>query len=189
MADKKRESYIDMIKGTAIMAVVLLHVNYNFPGAYFSTYSLFGGLWHVAVFFVIGGWYLRDERLLDYKKFAWGKIKGLYIKAMWIYIPFVLLHNVFFRLNWLYEDVEYNNRLLLPFKDYSETMKHLLMQLFFTHREPFSGAMWFVDSLFLGLLGYCLITLILYNRYFIKIFNKTNIPYLRMLSCITIALL
>ena len=100
---------------------------------------------------------------------------------MWIYIPFVLLHNLFFHLNWLFDDVEYNHRILLPFKGGGETFSHILMQFIFTHREPFSGAMWFVDSLFLGLLGYSLITKLC------KLIKWSNLAFSRFIICMLVA--
>lgn len=156
---KHRDSTIDMIKGFAMIAVVLLHINFAFPrNGVLNTNSLFGGLWHVAVFFVVSGWFLKDSKLLSFKSFAKGKITGLYLKAMYVYIPFVLLHNIFFKIGWLYGDVYYHHGILGDFT-FFQMLSHIGFQFLFTQREPFSGAMWFVDSLFLGLLLYSMITI------------------------------
>lgn len=187
---KQRVLYVDMIKGTAIMAVVLLHIQFVFPSSFFSLNSMLGGLWHVAIFFVVSGWFLKDERMLDFKSFAWGKTKGLYLKAMWIYIPLVLLHNLFFKWGWLFDDIVYNQRTLQPFTGITDTVKHLLMQFFFTHREPFSGAMWFVDSLFLALICFSIITIAI-NKIF-KVCENSSYGYnkvraLRLIVCLILA--
>lgn len=166
---KQRDSTIDIIKGFAMIAVVLLHINFTFPRiGILNTNSLFGGLWHVAVFFVVSGWFLKDCKLLSFKSFAKGKVINLYLKAMYVYIPLVLLHNAFFKIGWLYGDINYHHGFLGGFT-FPQILSHICFQFFFTQREPFSGAMWFVDSLFLGLLLYSLITICVS-----KLFGSSN---------------
>lgn len=186
---RQRDKTIDIIKGFAIIAVVLLHINFEFPRMpFFSINSALGGLWHVAVFFVVSGWFLKDDKMLDYKTFVWGKLKNLYLKAMWVYIPLVLLHNVFFKWGWLYDDIKYHNRFLTEFIGLGDYVKHIAMQFVFTHREPFSGAMWFVDSLFLGLLVYGVITCFI-NKYLgnISMHNKMIVKVLFFFVVATIS--
>lgn len=157
--EKKRDATIDIIKGFAMIAVVLLHVDFNFPKWHLlNVYSICGGLWHVAVFFVVSGWFLRDERLLDFKTFAKGKVINLYLKAMYVYIPFVLLHNVFLHFGLLSYNYDYGHG---PAIDYSlsQIVYHIAGQFLLIQKEPYAGAMWFVDSLFLGLLLYAAITI------------------------------
>lgn len=151
---KPRENYVDIIKGFAIIAVVLLHINFSFTNNdVINVYGLLGGQWHVAVFFLVSGFFLKEEKLKHPWQFMKPKVKNLYLKALWIYIPLVLLHNVFLKWRWLYPDVVYNNRYLHVFSgvDY---VTHLASQFLFFWREPFSGAMWYVDSLLLALTVY-----------------------------------
>jgi len=156
VSTKQRDTTIDIIKGFAMIAVVLLHINFLFPKwTIVNTSSILGGLWHVALFFVVSGWFLKDSRLLDFKTFTKGKIINLYLKAMYVYIPLVLLHNVFLKVGWLYDDVAYRHGFLSVFS-FSQILSHIGLQFLFTQREPFAGAMWFVDSLFLGLIIYSL---------------------------------
>lgn len=163
--NSNRDATIDIIKGFAIVAVVLLHINFSFPKiGFFNSYSIFGGLWHVAVFFVVSGWFLKDNRLLNFKTFAKGKVINLYFKAMYVYIPLVLLHNFFLEIGCLYDDINYNHGLLSDYT-FVQTLYHVGYQFLFTQREPFSGAMWFVDSLFFGLIFYSLITIMVF-KYF-----------------------
>lgn len=151
---KPRENYVDIIKGFAIIAVVLLHTNFSFPkNNNVDVYGLLGSQWHVAVFFLVSGFFLKDEKLKHPLQFMKPKLNNLYLKAMWIYIPLVLLHNVFFKWGWLYPDVLYNNRYLHEFTGI-EYLTHLTAQFLFFWREPFSGAMWYVDSLLLALAVY-----------------------------------
>lgn len=151
---KPRENHVDIIKGFAIIAVVLLHINFSFTNNdVVNVYGLLGGQWHVAVFFLVSGFFLKEERLKHPWQFMKPKVKNLYLKAMWIYIPLVLLHNVFLKWGWLYPDVIYNNRYLHVFSGV-EYVTHLVSQFLFFWREPFSGAMWYVDSLLFALTVY-----------------------------------
>lgn len=183
--NSNRDATIDIIKGFAIVAVVLLHINFSFPKiGFFNSYSIFGGLWHVAVFFVVSGWFLKDNRLLNFKTFAKGKIIHLYLKAMYVYIPFVLLHNVFLNNDWLYGDVNYHHGILSDYT-FVQTLYHVGCQFLFTQREPFSGAMWFVDSLFFGLIFYSLITIMVFKYLNTRSDNDKRI--VRFIICFCLA--
>lgn len=183
--NSNRDATIDIIKGFAIVAVVLLHINFSFPKiGFINSYSIFGGLWHVAVFFVVSGWFLKDNRLLNFKTFAKGKIIHLYLKAMYVYIPFVLLHNVFLNNDWLYGDVNYHHGILSDYT-FVQTLYHVGCQFLFTQREPFSGAMWFVDSLFFGLIFYSLITIMVFKYLNTRSDNDKRI--VRFIICFCLA--
>lgn len=183
--NSNRDATIDIIKGFAIVAVVLLHINFSFPKiGFFNSYSIFGGLWHVAVFFVVSGWFLKDNRLLNFRTFAKGKIIHLYLKAMYVYIPFVLLHNVFLNIDWLYDDVNYHHGILSDYT-FVQTLYHVGCQFLFTQREPFSGAMWFVDSLFFGLIFYSLITIMVFKYLNTRSDNDKRI--VRFIICFCLA--
>ena len=153
-----RENYVDIIKGFAIIAVVLLHINFSFPNfALVKTDSLLGGQWHVAVFFLVSGFFIKDEKLSRPITFMKPKFWNLYIKALYIYIPLVLLHNIFLRWGWLYTDVLYNHKYLSEFNGV-DWIVHIASQFMFFSREPLSGAMWYVDSLLLALSFYTVLS-------------------------------
>lgn len=182
---KKRNTTVDIIKGFAIIAVVLLHINFNFPKWHLLNIdSICGSLWHVAVFFVVSGWFLKDSRLLNFKTFARGKVVNLYVKALYVYIPLVLLHNVFLKFGWLFEDFKYRHGTM---EEYSivQTIYHIVYQFLFTQREPFSGAMWFVDSLFLGLLMYSAVTIFVSKCF--KAYTANNKVFIRFVICFMFA--
>lgn len=158
--EKTRDKTIDIIKGFAIMAVVLLHIDYAFPKYVFLKLgNALGGSWHVAVFFIVGGWFLSDAKMLNLKHFLLGKVKSLYLKSILICVPLVLLHNIFLSNGWLYTDVLYNNRFITMYSE-GDFFIHALKQFLLINKEPFAGAMWFVDSLFLGLSLYGIISVI-----------------------------
>lgn len=106
MKNYSRTSYVDIAKGIAILSVVLLHVDFVYPKFSFINISaMLGWYWHVPVFFLIGGFFLKEERLLQPVSFIKGKFKSLYLLALYIYLPATLLHNVFFQLGWYSPDV------------------------------------------------------------------------------------
>lgn len=107
----KRFVYVDIAKGIAILAVVLMHVNFLFPKLCFvNTSALFGYYWHVPVFFLIGGFFLKDEKLLHPISFIKSKFKSLYRLALYIYLPITLLHNVFFHIGWYSVSEDYGEK-------------------------------------------------------------------------------
>ena len=77
-----------MAKGIAIMAVVLGHINFAFPSSsIFPTRLFLYGLWHVSVFYVIGGFFINEQKLTRPYDFIKAKIKNLYSLILYIYIP------------------------------------------------------------------------------------------------------
>ena len=154
----KRTVYIDIAKGIAILSVVLLHVDFVYPKLSFINISaMLGWYWHVPVFFLIGGFFLKEERLLQPVSFIKGKFKSLYLLAFYIYLPATLLHNVFFQLGWYSPDVVYGGKIIVEWglKEYAIGIAKTLLC---AGREPIMGAMWFVYALLFALCGYSIIT-------------------------------
>lgn len=79
---KNRLMYVDVLKGFAIMAVVLFHINFEFPSSKLFNFSILGGMWHVPLFFFISGFFISEAKLADTKSFLWNKMKSLYIKGL-----------------------------------------------------------------------------------------------------------
>ena len=157
---KSRTAYVDIAKGIAILAVVLLHVDFVFPKLSFINISgMLGWYWHVPVFFLIGGFFLKEERLLQPVSFIKGKFKSLYLLALYIYLPATLLHNVLFKLNWYSPDVVYGGKIIAEW-NLKEYIVGIVKTLLCAGREPIMGAMWFVYALLFALCGYSIITYI-----------------------------
>ena len=177
-----RENYVDIIKGFAIIAVVLLHINFAFPKyALINTGSILGGQWHVAVFFLVSGFFIKDDKLASPISFMKPKFWNLYIKALYVYIPLVLLHNVFLRWGWLYTDILYNHKYLSEFEGL-DWILHIVSQFLFFSREPLSGAMWYVDSLLIAMGIYT----VLY--WLVSKSNRLNNSRQKIIGCIILVL-
>lgn len=106
-----RSIYVDIVKGVAIISVVLLHTNFQFPSShYMPLSSLLGWMWHVAVFFLIGGFFINESKLIQPFFFIKGKLGSLYKLLLYFYIPVVLLHNFFIRIGWYDSLTDYGGK-------------------------------------------------------------------------------
>ena len=153
-----RSQWVDIAKGFAILAVVLFHINYNYPdNRLFPVTALFGYAWHVPVFFLIGGFFIKEERLVQPVGFIKGKIKSLYRLLLYFYIPAVLLHNALLDIGWYDTVTDYGGK-FMSYWSATQTLKELLLAVCLAGREPILGAMWFVYVLFMALCGFSLIS-------------------------------
>ena len=122
-----RYRWVDIAKGFAILSVVLLHINYQFyDSKCLPLATLLGELWHVPVFFLLGGFFLKEERLLQPVSFIKGKIKSLYRLLLYFYIPAVLLHNVLLHLGFYSQSVSYGGKLVTVYS-VGKTLKEWLL--------------------------------------------------------------
>lgn len=95
---EKRQEYVDIIKGWAMLLIVIFHSSSGlFPKMF---HSLLGGGMDVVIFFIVAGFFIKSERLVNPKRFLKPKLKTLYIPATVIYVCAVLLHNVFVDIGW-----------------------------------------------------------------------------------------
>jgi fucose 4-O-acetylase-like acetyltransferase len=94
----KREAYVDIMKGWAMLIIIIFHCNQ----ACFTGYAgeLLGRPWAVAAFFIVAGFFLKEDALEKPVSFIKGKLRRLYIPATVIYALFILLHNTFVRIGW-----------------------------------------------------------------------------------------
>lgn len=96
--NKQRIIHVDIIKGWAILTIIICHVSSSFfPDI---VRQLFGNPWNVPIFFVVAGFFLKTESMEKPVKFLKGKIHRLYLPATIIYGLNVLLHNVFVHIGW-----------------------------------------------------------------------------------------
>ena len=161
-----RQRWVDIAKGIAIIAVVLGHINYKWPGGCLLPLSdLLVWVWHVPVFFMIGGFFLKDEKLSHPQLFVWGKVKSLYLLILYIYIPVLSLHNFFIRIGFYDLNIEYYGKYVTEW-GVMDFGKHLFTAICFAGREPLLGAMWFVYVLFMAL---CIISVV---SWFLKMIGK-----------------
>lgn len=151
MKNFKRFVDVDITKGITIIAIVLGHIGYNYPsGILVNTKDLFIYLWHVPVFFIVAGFFIKEEQLVQPKLWFKKKFSSLYMKILYFYIPAVLLHNVLISIGWY--SLEFTEPVIHEYSAF-DFVKQIILAVCLGGREPILGAMWFVYVLFMALIG------------------------------------
>lgn len=162
---KNRDCSIDIVKGIAIMAIVLGHIGVSLPEfSLFKISDITYGMWHVAVFFVLAGFFLKEEKLQKPIPFTIGKIKTLYVKTLAFYIPAVLLHNVMINVGIYSTNVDYGGKNIALYSKF-DFVKKIIESVLLAGREPIVGPLWFAYVLFIALIGYSILSAII-GRFF-----------------------
>lgn len=140
----------------SIVAIVFGHIAYQYPFCQLvNTKDLFIYLWHVAVFILLAGFFIKEEQLVQPKRWFKKKFSSLYLKILYFYIPAVLLHNVLIKIEWYSlesTDLVINTYSMIDFA------KQTVLAICFGGREPIVGAMWFVYVLFIALIGLSIVS-------------------------------
>ncbi len=145
---KKKNNVFSIAKGIGIILMIIGHSG--------SPYKLrvFINLFHMSLFFFISGYFYKEEYINNIFTFILKKIKSLYVPFVIYSIIFLLLHNLFYKLN-IYNNIySYNGHVsfLYSSKDFIEKIK--LIFFHFGGNDQLLGALWFLKSLFLANLIY-----------------------------------
>ena len=132
ISQSPRQIFVDVAKGIAICSVVLMHIYFGGFEDNHPLRALLGWSWHVAVFFLIAGFFINVDKLTSPKSFITKKLKTVYLMLLCYYIPAVLLHNFFFDIDWYSTDCDYG-RFIQPYS-FLDTLKSLLLTIFFAGR-------------------------------------------------------
>lgn len=146
------QAWVDIIKGFAIIAVVVLHVNCSLLTVEsIPLKSVLGNSWHMPVFFLVAGFFLSWEKLHTPFSFSLHKFRYLYCRLLYFYVPILLLHNFFISVGLYSETVVYGGKemAVLSLADYA---RKLVEVVFFMGREPYASPLWFVYVLFVGMI-------------------------------------
>lgn len=132
------------------------HINFVYPaGQLVNTRDLFIYLWHVSVFFLVAGFFIKEEQLVQPKLWFKKKFTSLYLKILYFYIPAVLLHNVLINIGWY--SLESTDPVVHAYTT-MDFVKQTLLAVCCGGREPILGAMWFVYVLFMALVGLSIVS-------------------------------
>ena len=154
---EKRQEYVDIIKGWAMLLIVVFHSSSGlFPQMF---YSLIGGGMDVVIFFIIAGFFIKSERLMNPKGFIQPKLKTLYVPATVIYVCSVLLHNVFVDIGWYpLGEIHAGNGQPFHYYDVKDFALGVLKAVCCAGSgELAMGAMWFLYSLLYSMIGLSLL--------------------------------
>lgn len=149
--------WVFIAKGLTMIGIVVGYIMYEMPGHVLFPLGLLLFYVHVNVFFVTGGFFTNEEKLLRPVAYISRKYHTLYRKLLLFYIPAVLLHNVLFRVGFYDVATEYGGRSISLYGVW-DYVRNVFLAVFFSGREPILGAMWFVYALFLGHCGFSIIS-------------------------------
>lgn len=140
------------VKAIGITAVVIGHA------AIGTSLERFVYLFHIALFFLVAGYFFDDRQTAHPLAFLGRKLRRLYIPYVVWGSCFVLLHNFFLRLHLIGYDFAARTP-ILPY-DTDETLRALGKVLLFHHHEQMLSPFWFLQGLFLGLSCFFAVTLL-----------------------------
>lgn len=148
---KQRSLSVDIAKGIAIIAIVFGHINFAYPHLkLIMPEDILFRLWHVPVFFILDGFFIKEEQINQPIFWFKKKFYSLYLKILYFYIPAVFLHNIFINIGWYSLN---SSDPIINIYSYSDFIKHLVLSICLAGREPIVGPMWFVYVLFMALIG------------------------------------
>lgn len=153
----KRDYYWDVLKGLGIIAVVLGHSG-------FWQYILILNMYHMALFFFVGGCLYNDKYTSNPTTYIMKKFKDLWLPLIKYTVIFIALHNLFIKLN-IYSTIA-GQTMIYPKEEYSLiTMVDWIVRAIFTgaHNEEIIGATWFVFPMLIAMIGYCFVRNIVYR--------------------------
>lgn len=143
----KRDVTLDIVRGIGIILMVIGHIGYPL--------NSFIYLFHMALFFIISGYFFNDkcwQTLKEVKFYILRKIKTLYIPFIIWNILLILLHNFFISINLYSTDYVSVFRGVCfdhtHYYTFVEIIKKIFYSLLFFHQERFGGATWFLRVLF-----------------------------------------
>lgn len=154
---KQRINYMDILKGLAIIAVVMGHC-----GAIGSQIIY---LFHIPLFFFISGYFYKEIYSNSSFDLFGKRIKTLYLPFIKYEIIFLLIHNIFYRIGF------YNLNANVAVKAYtiSDIIKNIIHILMFDGTELLLSPFWFISALFIVTMIFCLISCIVnkfkYKKY------------------------
>lgn len=148
--NKQRERQIEIMRGIAIIFMVLGHSGFR--------YTDFLYLFHMAFFFIASGYCYKtysSDSFQNLIKFIWKRIQSLwFVYVVWNSI-FVLLNNAFIELNIYTDDVAFLESVdgFFVTLHHKLTIKEMIIEilktLLFGGGTTLGGAFWFFESLFM----------------------------------------
>ena len=140
---KCRDKYVDIAKGLAIIDVVCWHISSSImPGKFVS-------FWPIVFFFLVAGFYIKEDEIAKPAKFIVHKLKTLYLPATIIYLIAILLHNPLCRWGF-YPLGSAHPKTNVDFIlwDCKTNLFNILKTIVAPNGELVMGAMWFLYALF-----------------------------------------
>lgn len=153
--ESQRDIQIDVMRGIAIVLMVLGHCSFPFTDFIY--------LFHMAFFFMISGYCYKaksSDSVKSVSKFFFRKIKSLWFPYVLWNAIFVLLNNFFIKVNVYTDNQELLNSVEGTYITLHHTMSvkemvtNIAKSLFFGGGTTMGGAFWFLESLFMVSVAY-----------------------------------
>ena len=151
-----RNHSIDFVKGLAITSVVMGHT------CAFSNVYPFFSLWHMAAFFMIGGWFFSEKYWSDIGnvgQFCWRKVKRIWWPfVIWCSL-FIVFHNLLMKIHVFSDNTDMAWKWLSA--DYYQVwscryvIKKLLPVLMLKGNACHLDPLWFLRVMFFASIFYC----------------------------------
>lgn len=148
---KKRDKTIDILKGIAMVLVVIGHA--GCPQVLYDAIYTF----HMPLFFIASGYFFSAKSIQEKAKFVLKKIKGIYIPAVICGLLSIFVHNFLFDIGILNDSYGTPNGITtrpLTLEEILVSSAHVIAHLGW-YDGFFLGQYWFVRALFLGSLLLC----------------------------------
>ena len=140
-----KDNYISVAKALGIILVVMGHSGCP------VMLSKFLGFFHMPLFFILSGFFYREENTRHPVQYLNKKIIGLYWPYQKWVLPFLWLYNLLFLLGFYSTDMGFLNNVgshALSFKEIC--IRTITNLLFFTGSTPLTSGVWFISCLFYG---------------------------------------
>ena len=166
--------YMNVAKALGICLIVIGH---SFTEDSSSTIRSFVYLFHVPLFFMISGYFFKEDYLRTPGRLIFRRIKSLWVPFFSWSLLFILLHNLFFVLHIYSTEVTFRGSSVL-YNSSATTIKNISYLFLFRTSEQLLAGFWFISSLFFTViifLTYNLITKKINNHY--KLFIMSSIGF------------
>lgn len=176
-----RDNSISIAKAIAIMLMVLAHTSFSDYG------NRFINMFHMPLFFFFSGYCFKDKYLNQPLDFIRKRIIGLYKPFVKWSVVFLLLHNIFFKLNIYNDKFGFKGVVshLYEWNEFIYKLIHIITRM--TDNEQLLGGYWFLYSLFVcSIIGFLFVKynknpfigggLLLLTTMFLSAY-KLHIPY------------
>ena len=145
MEEKKiKLQYMNIAKGIGISLIVLGH---SYTDASDSSIRSFVYLFHVPLFFILSGYFFKDEYIKDPIKLILRRVRSLWFPYVKWYVFYVLVHNFFLKIYIYNKEIGFHgygvDRYCIK-----EIIIKLLRVIIFRGSEQLLGAFWFIPCLF-----------------------------------------
>lgn len=149
-----RDNAVSIAKSIAIILMVLAHTGFSVYGNYWIN------MFNMPLFFFFSGYCFKPKYFESPRQYFFKKLTSIYWPFIKWSIIFLLLHNVFFRLN-VYNDI-YGFRDTVSFlysrEDFVRKFIHIIIKM--NDTEQLLGGYWFLKTFFVSsILGYIVLRL------------------------------